>query len=73
MPWMNGQMKPIVNAAVTGPRKRMPQCLMDLTLEFVAVIFFVFALLINAPKKKEARRANVRPAPRGLPEPKAMR
>ena len=46
---------------------------MDLTLEFVAVIFFVFALLINAPKKKGAERANVRPAPRGLPEPKAMR
>ena len=61
MPWMNGQMKPIVNAAVTGPRKRRPQRLMDLTRELAAVIFFAFALLINAPKKKGARQANVRP------------
>jgi hypothetical protein len=46
MPWMNGHTKPITKAAVTGPRKRSPQCLMDLILEFDAVIFFAFALLI---------------------------
>ena len=44
MPWMNGQTKPMVKAAVTGRRKSHQKCLVDFIWELclMALLFMLF-------------------------------